>query len=83
MPLRTENRSDCRQSIGRQVLSVLGDHNDVGAIFAKFAAQLGLDIHVEVEHGGGDRGSHHHGQQGRGSAATPQDGGAHQHAQEH
>ncbi len=77
--IRTENRSDGRESIGRQVLPVLGDHHDVGAIFARLAAQLGLHIHIKIEHGGGNSGSYHHRQQGRGGAATSQDRGAHQH----
>ncbi len=72
-----QNRSDGRQSIVGQALSVPGDHDDVGAVLAKLAAQLGLDIHVKVEHGGGHGGGDHHGQQSRSGAATPQNGGAH------
>ena len=40
-------------------------------------AQLGLHVHVEVQHGGGHGGGHYHGQQSRGSAPASEDCGAH------
>ena len=58
-----QNRADGGQRIVRQALAVPGDYDDVGAVLAKFAAQLGLNIHVKVEHGGGHGGRHHHSQQ--------------------
>src|SRR6185312_8384212 len=78
-----QSRADGGQRIVGEALAVPGDHDDIGAVLAKLASQLGLNIHIKVEHRRGHGGRHDHSQQSRGCPPTAQDRGAPQHAQEH
>src|SRR5207253_3900676 len=58
-------------------------HDYVCAVIAKLFPQFSLSIHIQIEYGGGDARSYHHGEQrGRGTAAA-QYSSADQHPQKH
>src|SRR5690348_5577977 len=71
------------QSVRGKGMALFCDHHNVGAVFAKFRAQLALHVHVEVQHGGGDGRGDHHGQQRGKSTPAAHQRGSQQHAQEH
>ena len=43
-------------------MSVIGNDYDIGAVAPEFLLQFGLNVDVEVEHGGGDRGGDYYGE---------------------
>src|SRR5258708_24040069 len=63
--------------------AAIPQQNDVRAVVAELAPQLGLDIDVEIQHRRGDGGSHDHGKQGRSSASATEHSCPHQHPQKH
>src|SRR4029077_3307460 len=80
---RAESGFNFVERVGGQGSAVFPDRDDVGTVAAKFFAELGLHVDVEVHHGSRDRSGDDHGEEGGGSTTTAQDGGAHQHAKEH
>src|SRR5271168_2039888 len=74
---------DMRKTVSGKGSAVLPHEDNICAIAAKLAPQLGLDIDVEIQHGSGDGSGHDHGKQRGGSASATQHGGAHQHSQKH
>ena len=74
---------DFIESVGGKRLAIFPNHHDVRAVVAELFAQLGLHVHVKIEHGRGDSGGDDHGEEGRGGASATEHGCTHQHAQKH
>src|SRR5260370_6239004 len=81
--MAVEKRFHGRERVRGKGSAAIPHQNDVRAVVAELAPQLGLDIDVEIQHRRGDGGSHDHGKQGRSSASATEHSGPHQHPQKH
>src|ERR1700733_13549071 len=72
-----------RKGVGGKGSAILSDQNDVCSIIAKFPAQLGLHVNIEIQHRRSYSGGNHYRKQRRGRPASPQYRRSQKHSQEH
>jgi hypothetical protein len=78
-----KNRFRVRERVSRKGSAVPPYEDNVRAVIAELAPQLGLHVDVEIQHGSGNRGGHDHGKQCRSSPSATQHGGPYQHPKKH